>query len=269
MNELNSVQTDESQEQPTEALNQEKQEAGETPAEPEESKPGKDDEIEKIVQDKIKKRIARFTAKEYALKEQLRQERLKNQDLNKKPEFPNPKQFEDDYGNLKQKEWSEAVSRYEDDKDNWKSAQHSTKQDEEQIKNDLIEGQARFMQNGAELSRKNPDFFQVISQQNVYSVPLANTLFTLDNGHELAYYLGKHKDEALRIGSLDSDSMIDELESLEKRMKVQSKSVSNAPKPIVPIDGGDVEIKDINSITDDQEWFEARKREKLRKLQKG
>lgn len=253
------VQTDESQVQPTEAEIQGKKVTGETPAESEKPK-------SEELPEGVKRRIAKLTAEKYILKEKLKQAQLQNQDLNKKPEFPNPKSFEDEYGNLKQKEWSEAVSNYEDLRDNWKTAQNSIKQDDGSIRKELADAQTKFYINGAKMAEKTPDFFQVINQPNTYTVPLGNVLFTMEDGHELAYWLGKNKEEAIRIGKLDPESMVDELEALRQKINVKPRTVSLAPKPINPIDGGDVEITDIDKIKDDQAWWEARKRERLKKL---
>jgi hypothetical protein len=251
--------TGEIQEMVTEPENQEN-EVEETT----ESEKPKSEELPKGVQ----KRIAKLTAEKYALKEKLRQEKAKNQDLTKEPEPPEPTQFMDQYGNLNKVKYKEAVDGYYEARRNVEQYRQESVVEEQYSKEEQLENQKRFLEESAKLMNLYPDYYQAINQ-NIWTPTLAQYLYSVDNGAKLAYYLGKNETEAKRIGSLPPEEMVDELESLESRMNIQPKIVSQASPPIIPVDDSKTEVNVDESKMTDEQWWEYRKKERLRKFKTG
>lgn len=258
------VITDDSQvDESTETLIQEEQTAGETPAKSEVPN-SEEDKIEAEIQKRLEKRIKRFTAEKYALKEQLKQEKLKNQDLSQKPAPPNPAKFVDGYGNVNQDEYLKAFAEYEDRRDIWKESQSKVKEDDQELKNEVIRHQGKFLEKGAKLAEKYPDWFEIINKP-IWTADLTSYLQITENA-ELALYLGKHEEEAKRIGALPIHEMESELEAIEAKMKSPVRKAQPTPKPITPVDdGGYTSVNIDEDKMTDQQWADWRKSERLKR----
>jgi hypothetical protein len=217
----------------------------------------------------VQKRINKLTAKNYALEEQLRQERLKNQDLSKEPEAPDIVNFIDQYGNVDNEAYKQAVGIYNEKRDNWKEAQTAMKEEVVISAQEMAQHQAKFIEKGAKLAEKYPDWYSLLNK-NIWTEELKGYLWSTENA-ELALYLGKHEEEAKRIGALGRrqgiDAMEAELEAIETRMKTPLRNAGNPPPPISPVDDDtSTSIKDLHSIKDPDKWYEEWKRQKIKKL---
>jgi hypothetical protein len=100
------------------------------------------------------------------------------------------------------------------------------------------------------------------------SSEVADMVKELDNGPEVAYYLGKNPDLAEKISALSERSAAIELGKIEARLsaereKLKSKSAPKAPPPPPRIDGASAEIRvkpdepDSDQLSD-QEWARRR-----------
>ena len=72
------------------------------------------------------------------------------------------------------------------------------------------------------------------------TVPFIAALMEADNGHDIAYHLGKHPAEARKIASLPPMSQVREIGKLEAKLlsePVKPKAPSKAPAPITPLSG--------------------------------
>ena len=72
------------------------------------------------------------------------------------------------------------------------------------------------------------------------TVPFIAALMEADNGHDIAYHLGKHPAEARRIAALAPLSQVREIGKLEAKLlseTVKPKAPSKAPAPITPLSG--------------------------------
>jgi hypothetical protein len=256
--------TEESQvQESSETLIQEEQEAGETPAKSEEPK-SEEDKISKM-QKAFDKRIAKATAEKYHLKEQLKEARAKVQDYSQRPAPPDPQKFIDQYGNVNRSEYNKAFGEYEDLRDNWKDAQSKSVKEEEIDTQEIVRHQSKFIEKGAKLADKYPDWYEIINKP-IWTPKLSGYLYGTENP-ELAIYLGKREDEAKRIGNLPIDEMEAELEAIEAKMKIPVRPVTKLPDPLSPVDDAKyVNVKNIDDIENDQEWMNARKKERLKKL---
>jgi len=84
---------------------------------------------------------------------------------------------------------------------------------------------------GTEASARYPDFAQVAGAPDVpISMSMAEAMMNSDAAGDLAYYLGKHKDEAARIANLPPSMQGYEIAKLESRVKPGAIE-SKAPSP--------------------------------------
>lgn len=92
---------------------------------------------------------------------------------------------------------------------------------------------------------KYKDFNEVISQQDLtITKDMVKALAETDDPGEVAYYLGKHKDEATRIAALPPLAQAKEIGKLEARLQHKpGKKLPSAPDPINPVKGGDSKRK--------------------------
>lgn len=258
------VITGESQEKVTEPENQELEKATEPTQEKTEPKP------ESKVPAGVQKKINKLTAKNYALEEQLKQERLKNQDLNKEPEAPDPERFMNEYGKFDRNAYSQAVNDYNTRRDAWKETRVSAEKADNLSAQEMMEHQGRFVEKGAKLAEKYPDWWEILNKQGVFSPDLTGYLWSTENV-ELALYLGKHEEEARRIGAVGRDRGIDameaELEAIEARMKTPLRNAGEPPPPISPVnDSTLINIRKLNEIKDPDEWHKEWQRQQYKDL---
>lgn len=106
-----------------------------------------------------------------------------------------------------------------------------------------------------------PDWDQVINQTDIplkEGVRLA--IIEMENGPEIAYYLGKHKDEAIAIYDMSTPKAMAEIGRISAKLqKTDSgsppvKPVSNAAQPIRPV-GRSATTSTVNLDTADMETY--------------
>lgn len=112
---------------------------------------------------------------------------------------------------------------------------------------------------------KHPDFREVTEAENL---PIAEhlkfALLSHDNGHEIAYYLGTHPDEAARLSSLSPLQSALAVGALGAKLADEAKpQVSRAPRPATPIAARSNAVKTPES--ESMEEYAARRTAELRK----
>lgn len=117
---------------------------------------------------------------------------------------------------------------------------------------------------------KHKDFDEVISQQDlIITKDMVKALAETEEPGEIAYYLGKHKDEASRIAALPVLAQAKEIGKLEARLqKKPGKKLPSAPEPIDPVRGGDSKQKTAYEADDFGE-FERLRNEQEQKRGSG
>jgi len=117
---------------------------------------------------------------------------------------------------------------------------------------------ATFDSNLAEKRGNFEDFEDVAYGHQFMSIDMAERLFDMDKGPEVAYHLGSNLDQAARIFALSPIDQAIELTKIEFQVKaLKPKLVSGAPDPITPLGSAERVIKDEDDLTD-AEWLEAR-----------
>lgn len=114
------------------------------------------------------------------------------------------------------------------------------------------------------------DFEEVAYNHPFMDTDLADQIFEMDKGPEVAYHLGSNLEEAERIFALDPVRRARELTKLEFQVDaLKPKVVSDAPDPITPLSGSEsAGEKDPDSMTAD-EWSAWRYRNIEAKKAKG
>ncbi len=98
------------------------------------------------------------------------------------------------------------------------------------------------------------DFEDVAYGHQFMSVDMAERLFDMDKGPEVAYHLGSNLDVAEKIFSLDPIQQAIELTKLEFQVEaLKPKVVSDAPDPITPLGNSETVDVDPDKMTAD-EW---------------
>lgn len=119
---------------------------------------------------------------------------------------------------------------------------------------------------------KYADFDEVANSPDVkVSMPVAHAIIQSDSGPEIQYYLGKHPEEAERLSQMTLTQFNPQTRTMETvpdvarqlvelglivgkiSTPVPKPSISNAPKPLKPLKGGDVApIKDMSDMSMDE-----------------
>jgi hypothetical protein len=83
----------------------------------------------------------------------------------------------------------------------------------------------------AKAAAKYPDYVAVTTADNLpFTETMANHTIMLSNGADVAYHLGKHPTEALRISNLSVPAQIDAIARLSERLKAPStKATKSTP----------------------------------------
>jgi hypothetical protein len=111
---------------------------------------------------------------------------------------------------------------------------------EEKQQRAAFEEKTSSFRKAAEVVRQeHPDFDEVAYNKNVpVSQAMGMAMLESPLGPQIAYYLGKHPDEATKISRLSPISAAVEIGRIEVRLKgVQPKNTSQAPAPIKTPDG--------------------------------
>lgn len=209
----------------------------------------------------VQKRIDELTAnwrQEQREKEQLLA--MLQQMQQQKPEPEPAPQFDPNEPRLDQFEdydkYVVALAKYEIRKE---QEAETSKQKAQAAEQQRRQQEAEFVQKLTDARIKYHDFDYVALDPTVpYSDAMTELVLESEQGADVAYYLGRHKDEALRIAQLDPIKAAREIGKLEVKLSLpQPKTVTKAPNPASTVGSKDAPVKDPSKMSTD-EWIEWR-----------
>lgn len=250
---------------------------GETPA-PEPAKPdaapkpeaGAQRRIDELTREKHDER-----RKREALEAELAALKRKTE-AGPRPQPPDLTKLTDAEGRLDAAKYSQAMVKYEDDLERWRDAQRSPTPAPETPPADADAGQRErittFLERAEPLKAQHADFEDVINRP-VFSAEMREVLWESELGPQLAYYLGSHQAEALRIANLPTAQMYRELGKLEAKLATAApappaRTVSNAPEPIAPVASTTSATKDPEKMSTD-EWMAWDRQQTVEKVKRN
>ena len=223
----------------------------------EEVKDGKETENKPVKKSRSQRSIERQNEEIKRLKQE--KEDLLAKQKEQKKELENPKPNIDDFLDID--DYKEALTTYETNLKEQESKPDEVKEDAKtDIKGVLEDGKEDY-----------EDFEALVMSPDLpLTDALLNEVLDTDNPSDLLYYLAKDKQLTSKIAQLPTKQMIKELAKAEIAMQnkqVQSpvaKKVTQAPKPIEPIETGREPIKDIHSENLSFNDYEAIRRQQTR-----
>lgn len=135
-------------------------------------------------------------------------------------------------------QWVEAVADYRAEK-RFRDLQRQDEERQVQERERLaaVERRTTYETNVAKAEQRYPDYHEVTAEMPV-TPTMAAFLMGHDKGPDIAYYLGRSPDEAMRIAMLDPVKQGYELAKLETKLATPqqaAKTVTSAPDPINPV----------------------------------
>jgi len=128
----------------------------------------------------------------------------------------------------------------------------------------------KFDQKVIEVQKKIPDFDEVARSSTMRQLykeaqnDFGNIIEGLEEGPEIAYYLGKNIDEAYRLANLNGGELFNEIDILRKKTRApKNKGISSISPPIEPVGGSEVSAGNIDmDKISMQEWLGLRNKNK-------
>ena len=139
------------------------------------------------------------------------------------------------------------------------------REDDPAKRRDAVEWKSKvddFQDDGEE---KYGDFIEKVVENPRVQITktMAQELMDIDNGVDVAYYLGQHPKESRRIAALPANAQAREIGKLEVTVANQSQAkkpavkVSSAPRPIEPVAGGKVVSKGLRPDSSMEDFIKA------------
>jgi len=164
-------------------------------------------------------------------------------------------------------EYVQARVKYEDDLDTWREKQKISSEKAAKMQLEEKEAYAKFNVDAERVRNKYADFDDVISKMPS-SPNLSFEVLTSDYAPEIGYYLSKNPDIAIKLRDLPPSRIAREIGKLEARFgDANAKFISNAPAPIIPVEGSDVPPKDESAMST-KDWMALDKKRSLEKIKK-
>lgn len=201
--------------------------------------------------DRFQTRINQLTAKNYETEQRNAELETRLKALESKPAAaeesdlvaPNPDEFDtdQDYQTANAKYYADVSGRAADARVNANN-EASTQERERQTRQDSIKAKKIAFEESLDSKRGHfEDFEDVAYGHQFMDMDLAEQIFDLDKGPEVAYHLGSNLDEAARIFALTPVQRARELTKLEFQVEaLKPKVVSDAPDPIKPLGNSEV-----------------------------
>ena len=218
--------------------------------------------------DGYQKRINQLTAKNYEAEQRATELESRLKALETKPVVaeepsliaPDPDEFDTDqeYQTANAKYYAEVSGNAADARVN-ANVEAGNQERERQSRQDSIKAKKDAFDQNVDSKRGNfADFEDVAYGHKFMDIDLAEEIFDMDKGPEVAYHLGANLDEAARIFALDERGRTRELTRLEYQVEALApKMVSDAPDPIKSL-GNSESIDNVGvngeNITDADEW---------------
>lgn len=174
------------------------------------------------------------------------------------PEFTDPEQYTRDMAEYTRKQTERAVAE---------SLKRVLAEREQENRRNQEQAHARSLQQAWAAKREKaisetPDYLEVAENPDVpISRAMASVIMADDSGPKIAYYLGKHIEEARRIAALDPFMQSVELGALRERILSPTKpTTSRAPAPIKPLTGARTPASKSLDEMDMEEYAAARRK---------
>lgn len=210
----------------------------------------------------VQKRIDRLTQEKYRLRAELDVLRQQQQ-----PQASQQRQQTEQAAQAPKLEQYASIEEYLDALADHKAAQKTdkffrereakesaSKQQSEQAR--LHEG---FTKQTEQARQAYDDFDDVVDNPDLPISPaMAEAIMRSQNGADVAYYLGKNPDEAIRLANLDPFSAAVEIGRIAATVvRPQARKASNAPAPIQPVGNRATPVQDPEKMSAD-EWLKWR-----------
>ena len=218
---------------------------------------------------KVQERINQLTREKYEERQKRAELEKRLEALESKPAqeektviaAPNEEDF-DNYSEFERAKEEHIANRAAQAAYDRLKAEESTKSNAslEQSRQAELQAKKQAFDQSVESKRGNfADFDEVAYGHEFMDLDLAEQIFEMDKGPEVAYHLGANLDVAEKIFSLKPVQRARELTKLEYSLKaLQPKKISSAPDPIAPIGGTDKSGNKSPSEMTDKEWFNWR-----------
>ena len=235
------------------ALEQDKEESAPQEVEAPEVEKPKELAEDKPKEDGFQKRINKVTADKWeALKRaEAAEAKLAEVQQAKEANPQKPPTLEDfDYDD---QAYQEALIDYKVEN---KAKSLEQKQQEALQEQSKAETLKRFTENSAKFAADKEDFNDVLARVPILQPSVLNELMSLDNGPEIAYFLGNHSDiadEVIRMHPVAAGIKIGEIS--RKLAEPKPIKTSSAPEPIEPISSGGAVESDISDEMSMDEWM--------------
>ncbi len=222
---------------------------------------------------RVQERINQLTTKNYEEKQKnaALEERIKNLESSQpaKPATPDLAAPNEDDFDTQQEYYTANAKFIADTASNAAYDRIRAEQDETNKSNQKSEQQAvidtkkkAFEENLSSKREHFEDFEDVAYGHNFMDMDLAEQIFEMDKGPEVAYFLGSNLDEAQRIHALTPVQRARELTKLEFQVEaLNPKKVSSAPDPINTLGNSEVVATDEDNMSAD-EWQAWRNKQK-------
>ena len=241
-----------------------------------ETEAGSTEKTEESKGNKVQERINQLTREKYEARQETAnlKARLESLEADVKPVVqsdppaPNENDFDTDeeFHQARDEHIAEVAANraYQRLKTENESREQATQASERQV---TIQSKRDSFEKVLESKRENfKDFEDVAYGHSFMDLDLAEQIFEMDKGPEVAYHLGSHLDEAERIFALSPVQRARELTKLEYQVQeLKPKVVSDAPDAINPLGGGSTSVdKDPDNMSADewQQWEYNRMRAK-------
>jgi hypothetical protein len=126
-----------------------------------------------------------------------------------------------------------------------------------------------FWEKADDLAERFPDFDSVVTDPGLpLNGPILEFVMDSDIGPELAYHLGKHKGEAMKLARMSPVKAVMRLLEIQNEIKSKPKArISSAPEPMQPVGNrGRATASALPSDSDDMETWAAKERARTAKL---
>ena len=243
-----SLDAEQSEEQP-----EEESQAAEVAETEEEDSAEQEDEPK--VNPGVQKRINKMTREKYELQARIRELEEQTQKNAPSTELKEPSLEDLNYDN---EAYKAALIEY------GKSQAKNQTTTEPQVDPVKAEKVATFSQKLDAFRAKAPDYVDVVSQMPISQVG-SDAILEMDNGPEVAYYLGNHLDLVDEINALNPVAAALKIADLSKKLKPAEPKISSAPDPVTSIKSGggkvtknedDMTVEELDAL--DAQRFAAR-----------
>lgn len=200
----------------------------------------------------VQKRFNKMTREKYELQARIRELEEQNQKNAPSTELKEPSLEDLNYDN---EAYKAALIEY------GKSQAQKQTTTEPQVDTVKAEKVATFSQKLDAFRAEAPDYADVVSQMPI-SQAGSDAILEMDNGPQVAYYLGNHLDVVDEINALGPVAAALRIADLSRKLKPAEPKISTAPDPITSIKSGggkvtkntdDMSVEELAAY-DEQQW---------------